>query len=512
MKKAIKHILVLGGGSAGWLSAAILATKFNNPSTAPQGIKITLVESPDIPSVGVGEGTWPTMRATLKNIGIDENEFFRECHASFKQGSHFSGWHNGQDSYYHPFTAPRGYPHFDLTPYWLSNQGKDFASSVCFQPKLCDQHIAPKAITDKQYQGAVNYGYHLDAGKFAQLLKKHVINKLNVAHITGTVEQVELSPNGAISRLMLADGQALTADFFVDCSGFSSLLLGKALNIAFIEKNDVLLADKAVTVQLPYQDANAPVNGYTRSTAQDAGWIWDIGLTDRRGIGYVYSSKHASKQQAHDTLASYLNLAPEQLSPREISFTAGHRAKFWHKNCVAIGLSAGFLEPLEASALMLIETSAEYVANQLPVCQSLLPLVEQRFNDEFAYRWQKIIEFLKLHYLLSERPEPFWQASRASDSIPENLSQLLQLWHYRPPAKQDFLSNFEVFPAASYLYILYGMKFNTDLSHSAHLSRDFEQAKQLLSLNQKAVQGAMQRLPDHRTLLNQLQRHSFQKI
>jgi tryptophan halogenase len=506
MKTPVRHVLVLGGGSAGWLTAAILAKKFNN------NIKVTLVESPEISSIGVGEGTWPTMRATLKNIGIDENEFFRECHASFKQGSHFSGWHDAQDNYYHPFTQPRGYPQFDLSPYWLNDQGKDFASSVCFQPELCKQHIAPKAITDKQYQGAANYGYHLDAGKFAQLLKKHVVNKLHVNHVSGTVKQVELTAQGAISRLMLTQGEALTADFFVDCSGFSSLLLGKALNIPFIEKNDVLLADKALAVQIPYQNANDPVNAYTRSTAQSAGWIWDIGLTDRRGVGYVYSSKHSSKQQAHDTLASYLNLTAEQFSPREISFTAGHRAKFWHKNCVAIGLSAGFLEPLEASALMLIETSADYIANQLPPCQSLFPLVEQRFNQEFLYRWQKIIEFLKLHYLLSKRQEPFWQASRASESIPENLSQLLQLWQYRPPAKEDFLSNFEVFPAASYLYILYGMKFNTDLSHSAHLLEQPEQARQLLLQNQKAAEQAMQRLPDHRTLLNQLQQHSFQKI
>ena len=511
MTDPIQSIVIVGGGAAGWLTASILAKQFQLKTSE---ISITLIESSDIPTVGVGEGTWPTMRNTLRKIGIDENTFLRQCNASFKQGNQFVGWHDGQenDKYYHPFSAPQAHGKFDLSPYWMQQAKQDFASSVCFQPQLCELNLAPKGITDKQYQGQANYGYHLDAGKFSQLLKEHAIDNLGVSHVIDTVEHVSLDKQGYIEQIQLENLPSISGDFFVDCTGFSSLLLGQAMGVPFIKKSDCLMTDRALAVQLPYDNENTPVASHTKSVAQSCGWIWDIGLNTRRGIGYVYASEYTTTAQAKQTLADYVGVDIAKLNAKEIAFTAGHREKFWHKNCVAIGLSAGFLEPLEAAALMLIEISADHVAQKLPGCKSLLPIVADRFNQDMSTRWNKVIEFLKLHYVLSKREEPFWQAMRASSSTPESLTQQLKLWQYQPPHEYDFSSAVETFPAASYLYVLYGMHFQTDLSQRDHLVSQQDIAEKLFQLNNQTTTQLSQRLPDHRTLLTQLQSHSFQKI
>ena len=272
------------------------------------------------------------------------------------------------------------------------------------------------------------------------------------------------------------------------------------------------MVDRAIAVQLPYDSEDAPISSYTKSVAQSCGWIWDIGLNNRRGIGYVYGSKYTTPDQAKQTLADYVGVDSKQLNTKEIAFIPGHREKFWHKNCVAIGLSAGFLEPLEAAALMLIEISAEHVAQQLPGCKSLLPIAANRFNRDMTIRWQKIIDFLKLHYVLSKREEPFWQDMRELSTASEYLNEQLKLWQYQPPHEYDFSTAVETFPAASYLYVLYGMHFKTDLSQREYLLSQPQTAEKLFQLNNQATAQLSQRLPDHRALLTQLQSHSFQKI
>jgi len=511
MSESIENIVIVGGGAAGWLTAALLAKQFQLKTSA---MKVTLIESSDIPPVGVGEGTWPTMRNTLRKIGIDENTFLRECNASFKQGNQFVGWYDGNndDKYYHPFSAPQAHGKFDLSPYWLKQSTESFASSVCFQPQLCDRNLAPKRITDKQYQGQANYGYHLDAGKFSELLKTHSINNLGVTHIVDTLEDINLDQHGGIETLELKERGLIQGDFFVDCTGFASLLLGKALEVPFVEKKHCLMADTALAVQIPYEDDDEPIASHTKSVAQSAGWIWDIGLINRRGIGYVYASEFTTSAQAKQTLADYVGVNVTDIKAREIKFTAGHRKKFWQKNCIAIGLSAGFLEPLEAAALMLVEISADYLAQQLPVNKSLLPIVAKRFNQDMTTRWDKIIDFLKLHYVLSKRDEPFWQAMRTNASTPEHLTEQLALWQYQPPHEYDFTSAVETFPAASYLYVLYGMNFETDLRERNYLCSNEQMADKLFKMNKQVEAQLTQRLPENRALLKQLKTNGFQAI
>jgi tryptophan halogenase len=514
MTKAIRSIVIVGGGSAGWIAAGRIAAK--HQSNQANGIQVTLIESPYIKTIGVGEGTWPTMRNTLKQMGISETELLIQCDATFKQGAKFSQWVTGtkDDYYYHPLMLPQGFTAINPAPYWQQSQGQkqSYSNTVCFQEQLCEQGLAPKNITTAEYDSVANYAYHLDAGKFSNFLKEHCTKKLGVKYIADEVTVVNSAKNGDIESLTSKQHGDICGDLFVDCSGFTSLLLGQHYKIPFIDKSDVLFIDNAITVQVPYTSEASPIASHTISTAQEAGWIWDIGLTQRKGVGHVYSSRHTSKQDAERALAEYVGPQIEQLEVRHIPIKSGHRAKFWQNNCVAVGLSAGFLEPLEASALVLIELAADMISEQLPACREVMDISANRFNQTFLYRWQRIVEFLKLHYVLSKRSLPFWVDNRDPDTIPSELQDMLKYWRYHPPSDQDFTSNNEVFPAASYQYVLYGMGFQTDTSLSTQIYNQQKKAQRYFAQNQDIVTQVTAGLPSNRDLLNKVHKYGFQKI
>ena len=329
MNKAIKTIAVIGGGTAGWLSAAIIASY--HQGNKRDGLKVMLVESSDIPTIGVGEGTWPTMKNTLQQIGLREVDVFKACNATFKQGGKFVNWtHGNNDFYYHPFTVPLGYGRIDLAPY-LDNV-ENFAQQTNFQHDICEANLAPRGIAQGEYQANCNYAYHLDAGAFAELLKQHCKSKLGIEHIIGTVDQVKLDESGAIDTLTLTDQtRTINADLYIDCTGFSSLLLGQALNVPFKKMDHVLFNDSALAMQVPYDEGDESLASHTIATAQNAGWIWDIGLTHRRGVGHVYSSKFLSDEEAEQNLRNYLGDAAKGLTVRKISFESGYRENFGTK-------------------------------------------------------------------------------------------------------------------------------------------------------------------------------------
>lgn len=507
MNTQTKRILIVGGGTAGWLSAALLAKKH------AKKIEICLVESSDIPTVGVGEGTWPSMRTTLQKIGISETEFVSQCSATFKQASKFVDWIAPSKHYFHPFTQPAAYGKFEIAPYWESlSSAPTFCDAVTFQSQLCQMGLAPKSITHKEYETVANYGYHLDAGKFAELLKQHCINKLNVKHIVANVTQVHQHDDESIASVETDVSGVLSAEFFIDCSGFSSLLLGQTLGVPFIEKNDILFNDTALAMQVPYDNEHDPIACHTISTAQKAGWVWDIGLQHRRGVGYVFSSQHQSLEEAEQVLKQYVGAQAETLPLRKIEFKSGHRACFWRHNCVAVGLSSGFLEPLEASALMLVETSANFIADQLPMTKAEMKPIEKRFNEVFTAKWRGIIDFLKLHYVLSERQEAYWLDNKAQNSIPESLQEMLMLWKHRVPSEYDFLQSYEAFSASSYQYVLYGAGFMTDFSLLDHTMTHHERAKKQLDITAATAQQMALRLPQHRALINQIKQQGFAKL
>ena len=505
MDMAIKNVVVVGGGTAGWLTASLLAAMHDS------SVQVTLIESPEVPTVGVGEGTWPTMRKTLKRIGISEKEFLSCCDASFKQGSRFDGWVNGEldDSYLHPFAALVNGSSHDVYAAWKSNATKkSFAHTVCPQAEVCAQSLAPKQKNAPDFAAALNYGYHLDAVKLAKLLSTHATDKLGVKHIRDHVTEVLGKKDEDIAGVITKQHGEIKGDLFIDCTGHASILLGRHYGIDFIDKQHVLFNNRALTVQIPYATESDVIASQTISTAHDYGWIWDIGLPTRRGLGCVYSSQHCSDEEAASIFENYIKSTSavkniDDLSIRKLSFPSGHREKFWHKNCIAIGLSAGFLEPLEASAIVLVELSAETLAENFPVNRSVMDIYAKRFNELFLYRWERIIDFLKLHYVLSKRTQAYWQDHQSDESIPDRLKELLEIWKFQPPSVDDFLHIDEVFPAASYLYVLYGMGYETSTSHSLK-SIGLDDVVKQMQMVQQQVRTYTAVLPSNRSLLASL--------
>lgn len=509
---SIERVVILGGGSAGWLTAGLLAAAHGHR------LKITLIEAPDIATVGVGEGSWPTMRDSLHAIGVGESEFVRACEATFKQGSLFRGWATGaeEDLYFHPFTLPHGHIEAPLVAAWqrLAPEAP-FADLVCWQPHLCAQGRAPKQFATPEYAAVANYAYHFDAGRFGPFLRNHCVQRLGVGYVPDQVVQVLPHDNGDIAALRTRAHGDIAGDLFIDCSGFQARLLAGHYGVGFVPQREVLFCDAALAVQVPHASADAPVAPYTLSTAQPHGWVWDIGLQSRRGVGFVYSRAHCSDEQALHTLLAYLERSGARLAeatPRQLRFEPGHRASFWHRNCVAIGLSAGFLEPLEASALALIEFSAGFLRDQMPATRETMDLVARRFDEACHYRWRRIVEFLKLHYVLSRREDSaFWRDHRSAASVPPRLAQLLQLWRQLPPSRHDFERHDEPFPSASWQYVLYGMGFRPDPVLAAS-ARDTEVAEQYFRETLQQTRKLMQALPDHRALLQHLRQHDLSRI
>lgn len=511
----VKHLVVVGGGTAGWITAGVLAAKCVKEHG--RDLKITLIESPTIGNIGVGEGTWPSLRTTLRDMGIAESEFIRKCDATFKQGACFRKWvdNSEKDFYYHPLMLPSNLGPLNTVIRKLNsssvNDDLSYSNLLCSQEAACERGLAPKNITTPEYQGVLNYAYHLDTNKFSVFIKEHCINTLNIHHIVNDIVGTTMGDDGEVGSLLLANNTELVGDFYIDCSGFAGLLIDKHFKIPFLDKSDILFCDRAVAVQCPYPEQDTAIASHTISTATGAGWIWDIGLQKRRGIGHVYSSQHMNADNAERNLRNYVGKRIDQLDVRHIKYTPGHREKFWAKNCVAVGLAAGFVEPLEASSILLVEISAYWIAEKLPHQKSGFAKCEKQFNDTFNYRWDTIIEFLKLHYCISKRNDTdFWRDNTHPNSIPDALLEKLALWREQSPSVVDFLNRADIFPIESYCYILYGMNFKTETYAvgDAHLNmlekKIFNQQRNMAALSTS--------LPKNRALIDKICEHGLRKI
>lgn len=520
MQDRISRIVIVGGGSAGWLTAGVIAAEHRIDPGSEQPFEVLLIESPDVPTIGVGEGTWPSMRATLKRIGLSETDFVRECDASFKQGTYFRNWRTGNgDVYTHPFTVPIDFAETNLAPHWLGlPDAPAFADAVTPQTALFADCLAPKQITTPEYAFVVNYGYHLDAGKFAELLHRHCTEQLGVRHIKANVSTINSAGNGDIESVSTDLAGDIPGDLFIDCTGTKSLLLGEHFGVPFQSCQEYLFNDTALAAQVPYTDEDQAIHSCTLSTAQTSGWIWDIGLPTRRGTGHVYSSAHISEDEATAQLLAYIketagDAAAADAEPRKITYRPGHRQEFWHRNCIAIGMSSGFVEPLEASALVMIELASGMIADQLPPTRDVMDLVARRYNRKFSRHWSQIIEFLKLHYVLSSRDDSaYWRENRAASSIPDELNEKLSLWRYRSPWHTDAEAVDDLFPTASYQYILYGMDFRTAPRHTGRRRRDQRQVAELFQRNATRAAQLQQAMPGNRELLKKISEFGFQTL
>ncbi len=517
MGAAVRHVVIVGGGSAGWLVAGLIAA--DHRGGQPDGLQVTLLESPDIGPIGVGEGTWPTMRDSLRRIGVSETELVRRCDAAFKQGSRFVGWVDGgpQDVYHHPFVLPQGYTEANLAAAWLQRHAQlPFAELASFQPHLCLQGKAPKQASTPEFAAVSNYGYHFDAGKFGQLLQHHCTTRLGVRHVLDHMEGIRSHDNGDIAALHTRAHGELAGDLFIDCTGLASLLLGGHYGVPLLPQRQVLFNDRALAVQVPYAQPDGPIASQTLATAQAGGWVWDIGLPTRRGVGHVYSSAHTSDDEAEQALRRYIQASggpAEIATPRRLRFEPGYRQTFWHRNCVAVGLSAGFVEPLEASALALVELSAVAISEQMPATRAAMDIVARRFNEAFTGRWERVIDFLKLHYALSRRRDSaYWRDHVQPGSMPGRLQDALTLWRHRPPSRHDLPRVDEPFPSASWQYVLFGMGFRPEPGAYGAGRDDTDAAEAAFREAATLTRRMLPALPSHRELIDHIHRHGLHRI
>ncbi|MEO6359474.1 MAG: tryptophan halogenase family protein [Sphingomicrobium sp.] len=508
-----KRILIVGGGTAGWLTAAYLAKRLG--VDLPGGAAIQLVESASIGILGVGEGTFPTIRKTLSTIGLGEADMIRRCGATFKQGAKFAHWRYtpgqpGPDHYLHSFQETDPSSGLELLPYWLlgvaGDQNWDEVNTP--QKKAADAHRAPKLPSHPDYIAPLNYAFHFDAVALAELLREQAIAS-GVTHLVDSVTSVPLTEDGSIAGVETEANGMLTADLYIDCTGFRAELIGKALGMPFRSCRDVLFCDSALALQVPYASPQDDIASYTISTAQTSGWTWDIGLVSRRGIGHVYSSAHSSREDAERVLRSYVGPAAEGLEARHFQFEAGYRETNWHKNCVAIGLSSGFFEPLEATGIVFSEVAASLVANLFPWGGDFETSARQ-FNANMKKRYERALDFIKLHYCISERRDSdFWRDNVRPETVPDSLHELLDRWRFRPPNELDINGNVDIFPESSWQYVLYGMGWKTDLSAKAGVYRYYDDARAEFEKVRQQAAYAIRNLPSNRELVNFAQQADF---
>ena len=425
MQYTVKKIVVLGGGTAGWSAAAMLSERYKR--LKPQ---ITLIESPDIATVGVGEATVPGILAVHKNLKLSEREFIKATQATFKLGIEFKDWNHLGGGFFHPFSqfgmAVGG---VDFHQCWakLQQAGSPYPLTDF---SLCAT-LAKEgrfALPDNESQNPLvwyGYAYHFDATLYAKFLREYS-EKRGVRRIAATVTSVEKNPkNGFIKTLHLDSGECVAGDLFVDCSGFRSILLGGEMGVDYIDWSDHLPCDRAVAVQTASDGALLP---YTTSTAMSAGWRWRIPLQNRIGNGYVYSSKYVDDDEAKAQLLAALT-EPCITEPRVLHFKAGMREKFWVKNCVAIGLASGFIEPLESTSISLMHTGVDKIIAQMPELQVSSEGIEHA-NELNKMEYERIRDFIIFHYIASQRDDTdFWRDVRAQPLPVELKNKIAAFLH-----------------------------------------------------------------------------------
>ncbi|MCV2422313.1 tryptophan halogenase family protein [Paucibacter sp. DJ2R-2] len=429
---AAPHFVIVGGGTAGWMTACLLARQLG------PACRYTLVESSEIGTIGVGEGSTPYLRDFFRQLGLEERDWMPACHATYKAGIRFPGWSTqpGYESYVHPFfnEADRPLGQAFIQQANLRRRGEDVDANPAdffLAAELARQRRAP-VYGQPEHSPATDYAYHFDSGLLGAFLKRHGREQLGLQHCVDTVAAVERhAETGDIMALRLQDsGQRLEGDFFIDCSGFRGLLINETLGEPFIPWGDRLFNDRAIAIPTPLEPEQ-DISSETTSTALGHGWAWQIPLSSRYGNGYVYSSDFISDDAAEAALRAHLGPAAEGANARRLKMRVGRVARHWRHNCVAIGLSQGFIEPLEATALMLIQFSVQHLIEALQSGggSGTMEDLRQRYNAQINQMFDGVLEYVQTHYLLNTRDDSdYWRANRALKPCSERLAELLRAW------------------------------------------------------------------------------------
>ena len=421
----MKNIVILGGGTAGWMTANLLQKKWRQ-----RGIQISVVESPDIGIIGVGEGSTPLLKEFFDSLEISESEWMPQCNATYKNGISFNDWSTvpGYESYFHPFPCSLDFATFGFLYKYteLRRKGADVLAHpnrFSLMAGLTERKLAP--LPAENFPFHFQYGYHFDSVLIGKFLREKA-RESGVSHIEATVEKVEQESDGSIKSLLLNTGQILSGDFFVDCSGFASILLQKTLRVPFVSFAENLFNDSAVAIPT---DIEAEIPAGTLSTALSNGWAWKIPLTNRFGNGYVFSSKYCSPDEAETELRSHLNILESDVEARHLKMKVGRVQETWAKNCVAVGLSQGFIEPLEATALQFVYSTIEQFSQALEE-GNFSGKNRDEFNARMNANFEGVRDYIVLHYKTNSRSDSqYWIDNRENQKISDNLRAMIECWY-----------------------------------------------------------------------------------
>ncbi len=507
MTDQISEITIVGGGTAGWLTAAFLIRYLNFRADKEKNTKITLIESPNVPTIGVGEATIPSMPDLLRSLGVSEKEFFRRCNASFKLGVRFNNWNHDEQgnslSFVHPFdgigTQLGGQnPAYHFHKYGGPDGRDNLDACLSVSVAAIRNRKGPKGLEHGDYEKHLNYAYHLDAGLFAEFLRDISVER-GVNHILDDVEAVEQDEKEYISNLKLQRNGDHPVELVIDCTGFKGVIIKEVLGIKFEDYSRYLLNNRALAVQIPHTDLEA-IEPCTNSTALGAGWVWKVPLYSRIGTGYVFSSHFRTDDEAVDEFLAHLGEDGKDAEPRAIPIRVGRMEKAWEKNCIAIGLSSGFIEPLESTAIYMIENFVKLLMLNFPD-KSYPDALADRFNDVTGKMVQDIRDFIILHYCTNNRQDSdYWRVAREEMEIPDSVSALLEEYRHTLPVQTAFDQTF-LFNHMSYLTVLFAKGFFKDVRFPAErfISKvDWDKRMQQFAAYEADI---LAKLPSHFDLL-----------
>jgi 2-polyprenyl-6-methoxyphenol hydroxylase-like FAD-dependent oxidoreductase len=473
----IKSIVVLGGGTAGWMSASYLA-KALGPA-----VRITVLEAPTVPRIGVGEATIPNLqRVFFDYLGLSEDDWMPECNASYKMGIRFINWRTPGagsaqprpyqpygDSFDHLFGVLPNHDGLPLSHYWThktrTGQTSEPFDRACYvQPAILDRKLSPRYLDGQRW---TSYAWHFDANLVAKFLSRFATRKLGVIHIEDVFTKAELDQRGYITAVMTQAGRRLEGDLFIDCSGFRGLLINQAMGEPFIDMSDHLLNNRAVATQVPHDDAADGVEPFTSAIAMSSGWTWKIPLLGRFGTGYVYSSDFASQDEATEEFCRMWGLDPERQPLNHIRFRVGRNSRAWVKNCVGVGLSSCFVEPLESTGIYFVYASLYQLVKHFPD-KGFEPTLRDRFNGEIETMFDDTRDFIQGHFSFAPREDtPYWRACKELELAPGFTAKVAEyksgLGVNLPfTTESDYYGNFEVefrnfWSNANYYCVLTGL-------------------------------------------------------
>ncbi|MEV6971973.1 tryptophan halogenase family protein [Kitasatospora sp. NPDC093806] len=466
----LNKVVIVGGGTAGWMTASYLKAAFG------ERIDITLVESGNVGTVGVGEATFSDIRHFFEFLGLKERDWMPACNATYKLAVRFENWREPGHYFYHPFEQMRSVNGFPLTDWWLQQGPTDRFDKDCFvMASVIDQGLSPRmldgtlidqpfdetademaGLTMSEHQGKTQfpYAYHFEAALLAKYLTTYSVER-GVKHIVDDVQDVQLDERGFISGVRTKEHGDVTGDLFVDCTGFRGLLLNKALEEPFISYQDTLPNDSAVALQVPMDMERRGIRPCTTATAQDAGWIWTIPLMGRVGTGYVYAKDYLSPEEAEATLRKFVGPAADDVQANHIKMRIGRSRNSWSRNCVAIGLASGFVEPLESTGIFFIHHAIEQLVKNFPG-EDWNPTHRDLYNSAIANVMDGVREFLVLHYVGAKRADNQYWRDTKTRQIPDSLAERIEQWKTQLPDSETVFPRYHGLPPYSYMCILLG--------------------------------------------------------